>query len=134
MIRIGPGHAAALAAIHAAAFPPGEQWNEAAMADLLAMPGAFGFVDERGGFVLARTAGGEAEILTLAVTPSTRRRGIGRALLDQVLTSTAGLPMFLEVGADNEAARTLYDAAGFVVCGRRRGYYGAGCDAILLKR
>ena len=134
MIAVGPVHAAALAAIHAASFPPGEQWGDAAMADILAMPGVVGFLDERGGFVLARSAGGEAEILTLAVVPPARRRGLGRALLDQVLAVTAGLPLFLEVAADNEAAQALYRSAGWSECGHRPGYYGPGRDAAVLRR
>ena len=121
-------------AIHAAAFSPGERWDDAAMAELLAMPGVFGFVDERGGFILLRSAGGEAEILSLAVHPAARRRGLGRALLDGGLAATAGLPMFLEVATDNAAARALYGSAGFSECGRRRSYYGAGRDAVVLRR
>ena len=104
------------------------------MAGLLAMPGVFGFIDGRGGFILVRAAGGEAEILTLAVEPSARRRGLGRALLDQALAATAGSPLFLEVAADNAVARALYGAAGFTECGRRTGYYGAGRDALVLRQ
>ncbi len=70
VIAVTALHAAALAAIHAAAFPPGERWDAAAFAGLLATPGTFGLLDERGGFVLARQAGGEAELLTLAVLPA----------------------------------------------------------------
>ncbi len=134
MIALDPAHAAVLAAIHAATFPPGERWGEAAMAGLLASPGVFGFVDERGGCVLARAVAGEAEILTVAVSPVLQRRGVGRALLDAVLAVTDGLPVFLEVAADNMAARGLYASAGFVPCGHRRNYYGAGRDAVILRQ
>ena len=104
------------------------------MAELLAMPGVFGFIDGRGGFVLARLAGGEAEILTLAVVPGLRRQGLGRALLDQILAGMPETPVFLEVAVDNVPAIALYGAAGFVQCGRRAAYYGAGRDAIVLRR
>lgn len=134
MIAIGPAHAPALAAIHAAAFPPAERWDTRAMAELLAMPGAFGFIDARGGFILARLAGGEAEILTLAIQPALRRQGRGRVLLDRVLKHVGDSTVFLEVAADNAAAGSLYAAAGFVECGRRRDYYGAGRDAVVLRR
>ena len=46
--------------------------------------------------------------------------------------------MFLEVAVDNPAAIALYQAAGFVPAGRRRGYYrrqGADAmDALVLRR
>ena len=39
-----PHHAAAMALIHARAFPPGERWGAEAMALQLAMPGAYGWL------------------------------------------------------------------------------------------
>jgi ribosomal-protein-alanine N-acetyltransferase len=42
--------------------------------------------------------------------------------------------MFLEVAADNAAARSLYAAAEFVEVGRRRRYYAGGADALVLRR
>ncbi len=134
MIDASPFHAESLAAIHAAAFPPGERWDASAMAGLLAMPGAFGLLDARGGMLLARSAGGEAEILTLAVVSHARRRGLARALLDRALAMLGDVPLFLEVSPGNAAALALYGAAGFKPCGRRRDYYGAGQDALLLRR
>jgi ribosomal-protein-alanine N-acetyltransferase len=127
-------HAAVLAELHAAAFPTGEQWNARAFGDMLAMPGAFGFIDERGGFIMARVAGGEAEILTLAVAPSSRRQGIARELVSAVVGAVPDVPVFLEVAANNEPAQCLYRGAGFTACGRRRDYYGPGRDAIVLRR
>ena len=134
MIALTPFHAATLAALHEAAFPCGEQWDAKAMADMLAMPGAFGFLDPRGGFIVARQAGGDAEILTLAVATPARRQGIARALVAAVIAATSGLPVFLEVAADNHAAQCLYGGSGFTECGRRRDYYGRGRHAIVLRR
>src|SRR4051794_2499243 len=68
--------AAPLAALHSACFATA--WNAAAITALLATPGTFAFHGDDG-FVLARTAGDEAEILTLAVAPAARGRGLGRA-------------------------------------------------------
>lgn len=38
----------------------------------------------------------------------------------------------LEVEDGNEGATALYNALGFTEAGRRRGYYGAGKDAIVM--
>src|SRR5580704_17438972 len=73
-----PDDCAGLAALHATAFA--EAWTASAIAGLLATPGTFAF-HLQDGFVLVRAAGDEAEILTLAVTPPARGRGVGRALL-----------------------------------------------------
>ncbi|HTR16815.1 MAG TPA: GNAT family N-acetyltransferase [Acetobacteraceae bacterium] len=137
MTEAGPLHAAALAVVHEAAFPPEEVWDEAAFAGLLGQPGIFGLLDRRGGLVLARVVLDEAEILTLAVVPSARRRGLGRALLAAALARArerGATAIFLEVAAGNAAARMLYTTAGFEPVGLRRGYYADGADALVLRR
>ncbi|RAI57221.1 ribosomal-protein-alanine acetyltransferase [Roseicella frigidaeris] len=104
---------------------------------MLGMPGAFGLWVPGAGFVLARAAGGEAEILTLAVRPPARRRGLGGALLAGALAGAVArgaAAMFLEVAAGNAAARALYAGQGFVEVGRRRRYYPDGSDALVLRR
>jgi len=93
------------------------------------------------GFVTVRAAGSEADIVTLAVTPQARRRGVGRALVAGLVESLAGrgvAALFLEVGADNHAALALYRRAGFAEAGRRRDYYpqrgaAAARDALVLR-
>jgi len=136
VILAGPAHAAALAAIHATAFPPAEQWSAAAFATHLALPGVFAVIDEAGGLVLARVAADEAEILTLAVAPALRRQGRGRALLAAALSHAAAAGarrLFLEVAEGNAAARALYAAAGFREVGRRPAYYASGEAALVLQ-
>jgi ribosomal protein S18 acetylase RimI-like enzyme len=39
----------------------------------------------------------------------------------------------LEVGVENDAARQLYEGAGFRSVGLRHGYYGAGLDAVIME-
>ena len=132
-----PHHAAVLAEIHAAAFPPREQWGADAMALQLGLPGAFGLVDARGGMVLARVAADEAEILTIAVLPEARRQGLGRALLEAAAAGAASrgaAALFLEVSAGNAAARALYAGCGFVPVGQRRRYYADGADALVMRK
>ena len=129
-------HIPAMAAIHAAAFPPREAWAEDAFALQLVMPGVFGLVDPRGGLLLARVTTDEAEVLTLAVAPAARRQGVARALLAAAMTAGRerdARTMFLEVAVDNAAAQALYRQAGFVEAGRRRRYYANGGDALILR-
>lgn len=132
---------AGLAAIHAAAFTRPPPWPAAAIAQTLATPGAF-LCAAPDGFLIGRVLAGEAELLTLAVRPEARRRGIGRHLVSEFLllaTAAGAATAFLEVAADNPAAIALYRAAGFAETGRRRGYYrGDGAataiDALVLSR
>jgi ribosomal-protein-alanine N-acetyltransferase len=129
--------APALAALHGSAFPEGERWGPDAILLMLEMPGAFGLNLPGIGFVLARVAADEAEILTLAVLPAARRQGHGGALLAGAMAQAlarGAATMFLEVSERNLAARALYGAAGFIEAGRRRRYYADGSDALVLTR
>ncbi|MGO4408474.1 MULTISPECIES: ribosomal protein S18-alanine N-acetyltransferase [unclassified Brevundimonas] len=125
-----------LAAIHAEAFET--PWDAASLSALLAAPGVFA-VEEADGFILIRVVADEAEILTLAVRPAARRGGVGGRLVEAAVVRAAALGaerMFLEVAADNVAARALYARMGFAEAGRRRGYYarsdGSHEDALIL--
>ena len=123
---------APLAALHALCFE--RAWDAATLSDMLAGPGAFAFVHDDG-FVLARAAADEAEILTLAVRPQARGKGLGRALLQAAIAKARSLgaaTMFLEVGADNPHALALYAGLGFVKVGARKAYYD-GRDASVLR-
>ncbi len=135
--RAEPADAPALAALHAAAFPPGQAWGADTIALLLALPGAFGSWRAGAGLVLARMAGDEAEILTFGVIPEARRRGHGAALLREAVAAArakgAGA-MFLEAAAGNAPALALYAREGFAEVGRRRRYYSDGADALVLRR
>jgi len=114
-----------LAAVHRDAFPD-EPLRTADLALLLAMPGCFGLSAGAHGFVLVRVAADEAEILTIATHPASRRRGIARALLGRAARHAAELgatSLFLEVAEDNEPALALYATAGFTLRGHRPGYY-----------
>jgi [ribosomal protein S18]-alanine N-acetyltransferase len=129
-------HAAILAAVHATAFPPRERWAIDTISLQLALPGVVGFLHPRGGMLLARVIGDEAEILTLAVEPRVRRQGVATALLTKALAETrsrGARSVLLEVSISNAAARALYGHAGFVEVGRRRRYYADGADALILR-
>lgn len=136
MIPASAAHAGVMAAMHAAAFPAGERWGPEALGLLLGQPGVFGLIADAKGFVLARVAADEAEILTLAVAPSARRRGVAFGLIAAAkhrAAAAGAVAMFLEVASDNEAARALYAKAGFRRVGRRARYYPNGGDALVLR-
>lgn len=129
-----------LAALHSACFRTAPRaWSAAELATLLEQPQVL-LIPGEDGFALGRVAGPEAELLTLAVAPASRRQGIGRSLLEAFETQ-AGLrgasEAFLEVAADNAAACLLYENAGWMKAGRRPGYYTDGRsvrDAVVLRK
>lgn len=134
------------AVLHRAAFAPmGERtWTRQDVAGLLASPAVRGLLLQLDGkdigFVLSRIAVDEAELLTIAIDPGHRRRGAGRALLEAAIErahTDGARSLFLEVGADNPAARSLYEQSGFVSIGRRKAYYqrgaGAMADAVVMR-
>ena len=130
---VGTEHASVITLLQNECFP-NDRWSEQSIRILLSNPGGFGVVAD-GGFALGRTIVGEAELLSLGVWPKARGRGLGMALLDRVISEArlreAEL-LLLEVAANNRIAIDLYRRCGFVAVGRRRGYYSAGQDAILL--
>jgi [ribosomal protein S18]-alanine N-acetyltransferase len=87
------------------------------------------------GFLVARLVAPEWELENIVVAPAARRRGIGRQLLDALLTTTCKTnrsSVFLEVRESNVAARSLYEKLGFQQTGRRPAYYiNPSEDAIL---
>jgi ribosomal protein S18 acetylase RimI-like enzyme len=70
----------------------------------------------------ADTEPGQIALSALVVHPQHQRRGIGRALVDDMLERGRGLVFSVIAGADNRAALALYGAAGFVEY--RRGVLG----------
>ena len=80
----------------------------------------------------------EAWVQTMAVTPAAQGRGVGALLLQELLAEAGRRgqrTVALEVRADNPTAQRLYERAGFVQTGVRRGYYQPGAvDALVLTR
>jgi len=137
MRRADSSEAASLARIHAQCFA--QAWSAEAVAALLATPGSFAMVDD-GGFILVRAAADESEVLTLAVVPAARRRGIATALVlaaaQRAAEVGAGV-IFLEVSTANLPAISLYKRLGFAAVGCRKAYYagahGVREDALVLR-
>jgi [ribosomal protein S18]-alanine N-acetyltransferase len=125
-----------MAAIHASAFAPTDAWSRDVFSLQLALPNVLGLLCSSGGMILLRLAADEAEILTLAVSPSVQRSGIGRILLREATTRAAEMgarTVFLEVSVANIAAYQLYYRSGFVQIGRRPHYYSDNSDALVLR-
>lgn len=119
-----------------------EPWSENALTFLLGDT-ALGLValDENGraiAYVGMLIAPDEGQITCVAVHPSARRQGLGRALIDRLILEAAarGLEQIsLEVRVSNEAAIALYERAGFYRAGVRRNFYRKPTeDALVMLR
>jgi ribosomal-protein-alanine N-acetyltransferase len=142
-----PADTEALVEIHAAGFRRG--WSADEIEGLIADDTVFSLVLRREtlfgarrphGFILIRTVADQAEVLTIAVAPSSRGRGYGRQLMEEALRCLYRdlVPeIFLEVDEGNRSAVSLYQSLGFVEVGRRKGYYsdgkGPGGTALVLR-
>ena len=130
--------AAALAEIAKAGLT--DPWSEAAFAEEIEAGEARAWVvRDPGGravaYVVARRVLDEIQILSLAVAPAWRRRGLGNALVEHALAAERGWSSaHLEVRSDDAGAQAFYAALGFVGVGRRPGFYRGGIDAITMRR
>jgi len=122
---------------------PDDPWSaEQFWSELARVPESRWFAVHEGdagidGYVGLMAVPPEGDVQTIGVAPSAQGRGLGRRLLDALLVEAERrgcTQVFLEVREGNAAALRLYEAAGFAVEGRRRGYYGAGVDALVLRR
>jgi [ribosomal protein S18]-alanine N-acetyltransferase len=134
-----------LARLHATAFHRG--WGEDEFEQLVTSSSSIGegaAFSERGklqGFILSRIAAEEAEILSIVVDSSSRRKGVARALLShhlERLRERSVRELFLEVDEGNSAALAFYENFGLNPVGRRAAYYprasGERGAALILRR
>lgn len=134
-------HSGDVSALHSEDFL--RPWSAEEFSALIGDDVVFGFVVRQVGnpaaapvgFVLARQAAGEAEILSVAVARTHRRGGLGWKLMDAVLRrlhADRAEALFLEVDERNEAAIALYRRLGFHQVGRRPAYYesNVGSDRV----
>ena len=78
------------------------------------------------GFAVLMPVLDEAELLNIGVAARQQRKGLGRAMLREMLDVAHKMKMrrvFLEVRASNAAALALYRSSGFGKLGVRRDYY-----------
>jgi ribosomal-protein-alanine N-acetyltransferase len=80
------------------------------------------------GYAVTSMAVGEMHVLNLCVDPAYQRSGLGRRLLEHLLTlafAANATIVLLEVRKSNKAAIALYEKYGFKRLGVRKGYYPA---------
>ncbi len=123
-----------LAKLHAECFK--QNWGTAELTSIFEQKGVF-FLSVRQsspkgkfdlGFVVIRAIAGEAEVLTIAVSPKQQNKGIGRKLMEAAifqLYSDRTEALFLEVDDTNLSALKLYTKLGFKQVGERKAYYAA---------
>ena len=139
IVELGPSHLDEVLVIERESFS--DPWSPAMLAGELAPSPdrlAIGVRDAEGGlvaFALARVAAGEMNILVVAVRSRARRRGLGRALVRELLSRGRAMGVErvdLEVRVSNREAIALYEREGFARVGRRAAYYRDGEDALLM--
>lgn len=126
------------------AFDPrfGEAWRREQCLSILGLPGVWLTLaqcgDEVKGFTLSRIILDEAELLLIAVLPEMQGKGIGAALIDDMIkraNQRNATRLHLEV-RDGNPAIALYRRFGFIPVGRRPSYYhgqfGQSFDALTL--
>ena len=93
------------------------------------------------GMIVIRVQHEQADIITLAVRPEFRKRGVARALVEQALCdmkAQGATEIFLDVEDGNLAAIALYEALGFTRQRRRKLYYrqkdGTYTDALVMAK
>lgn len=90
------------------------------------------------GFAIVQQIIDEVTLLDICLLPSQQGKGYGKLLLKAVMASakvSGAVVLMLEVRESNLGARALYQQAGFIESGRRKGYYpieGGKEDAILM--
>ena len=117
-------------------------WSETSIRSELTNPLSFWLVAvENGkllGYVGSQSVMDEADMMNVAVEPNSRRRGIGRQLVEalvRVLAEKQVHSLTLEVRASNEPAKALYEKLGFLQIGRRPNYYrNPKEDALILRK
>jgi [ribosomal protein S18]-alanine N-acetyltransferase len=122
---------AAIMPVMDSAFDPafGEAWTAAQCLSTLSMPGSLLFCAHSQqtmlGFALSRWVTDEEELLLIAVSQNVRRKGVGRLLIEKLISNarhSGRALIFLEV-RDGNPAMGFYHEMGFHPLGRRPNYY-----------
>ena len=91
------------------------------------------------GYIKARAAKDEIEIISIIIDKKFRKVGIGKSLLNKLLNIAVKKKInniFLEVSVENQIAISLYKKFNFIKIGKRKNYYfqnGRYIDADIMK-
>ena len=137
IIPMNESHVAAVAALEKANFS--EPWSENSVRGELSNELALWLVavenDTVLGYVGSQTVQEEADMMNIAVEESCRRRGIARALVEELVRQLPAHCLTLEVRASNAPAIGLYESMGFTQIGVRKNYYRKPReDALILRK
>jgi ribosomal-protein-alanine N-acetyltransferase len=114
---------------------PDDAWTPASLwAELAARPRRSYVVaeDDEGvvvGYAGVDLGGEVADVMTMAVASGAQGGGLGRRLVEELVAQAEAdhaAYLMLEVRADNEPARKLYESRGFELLTVRRRYYQPG--------
>ena len=119
-----------------------EPWRKEDLEKAVEDPNAFVAALQRDetpiGFLVTYFAGGEGELLNIAVLPEARKKGYGDALLSALFEEAKSRGtecIFLEVRQSNAAALHLYEKHGFARAGVRKGFYDEPReDAVVMRK
>ncbi len=117
-------------------------WSMNLLSEGLKGPWDVFFVAEQGGcvcgYAMLRLLAGEGEIQRIAVEPGRQGQGIGKKLVERMVSfsrENGVKAVTLEVRESNQAALCLYESYGFKREGLRRGYYqNPAEDAVIMWR
>lgn len=138
--RMNGNHVSQVAALEQICFS--DPWSEKSIAGELDNPLSLWLVwEEEGkvqGYVGSQTVIGETDMMNVAVSPESRRRGIAQGLISALveeLKRRESHCLTLEVRASNIPAITLYEKLDFSQVGRRPNYYrNPKEDALILRK
>jgi len=89
------------------------------------------------GYTIGRPKNESAEIISLAIHPNWRQKGVGRNLTNFLinhLKESGFKEIFLHVRTRNQVAISFYKESGFNVLKKIKNYYQNGDDAYLMKK
>lgn len=99
-------------------------------------PNSTSWVLEKKAFAIWQAAGGECELLSIAVEPAEQGKGLAKMLMEHCCNELAkqGIEkFFLEVRESNAAAISLYKKMGFKKIAERKKYYANGEAAVIME-
>lgn len=110
----------------------GDAWSKSAMLSELIAPHTKYFVFESDGLIIGYAglsklaASKTADVQTIAVIAAMRGKGIGKKLMQRLLSEASAqnaTEVLLEVREDREVPKNLYQSLGFEIIDKRPGYY-----------